>query len=455
MKIAAVFLLFLPAVLQCQTTTTPVVRFHTNLGDIDVNLLPSSAPLTVANFMNYMNRGAYDNSIIHRSVAKFVIQGGGYQLINHTLTAITTDPAVKSESGLSNSRGTLAMALSAGSNGVTDPNSGTDQWFFNEVDNAASLNNQGFTVFGRVANAASLAVMDKIAAVNIFNGLFASPYDAIPLINYRSGDTVQDSNYVTVISVSLLANPSGIVSASGFGGYPAAAPGSYVEIKGSNLAGTTRTWGSTDFKDGNAPTTLDGVSVTVNGQPAYVYYVSPGQLNVQVPASVPSGGSVPVIVTTNNQPGPAISLPLKPLAGGLLAPPTFLVNGKQYVAAFHADGTTFVSTGNIPGTTAAPAAPGETVIFYGLGFGPVMPSTASFAGQVAQGQSSITNSVQFKFGSSAGQVVYSGLAPNYVGLYQFNVVVPVDVANGDTALNVVLGGDTVPQTLFIPVQAKP
>jgi uncharacterized protein (TIGR03437 family) len=63
--------------------------------------------------------------------------------------------------------------------------------------------------------------------------------------------------------------------------------------------------------------------------------------------------------------------------------------------------------------------------------------------------------VQFKFGSSAGQVVYSGLAPNYVGLYQFNVVVPVDVANGDTALNVVLGGDAVPQTLFIPVQAKP
>jgi len=340
MKIAAVLLLFLPAALQCQTTSTPVVRFHTNLGDIDVTLLPNSAPLTVANFMNYMNRGAYDNSIFHRSVAKFVIQGGGYQLINHTLTAITTDPAVKSESGLSNSRGTLAMALSAGSNGVTDPNSGTDQWFFNEVDNAASLNNQGFTVFGRVANAASLAVMDKIAAVNIFNGLFASPYDAIPLISYRSGDTVQDSNYVTVISVSLLASPSGIVSASGFGGYSAAAPGSYIEIKGSSLAGTTRTWGGADFKDGNAPTMLDGVSVTVNGQPAYVYYVSPGQLNVQVPANVPTGGSVPVIVTTNNQPGPAISLPLKPLAGGLLAPPTFLINGKQYVAGFHADGTT-------------------------------------------------------------------------------------------------------------------
>jgi len=95
------------------------------------------------------------------------------------------------------------------------------------------------------------------------------------------------------------------------------------------------------------------------------------------------------------------------------------------------------------------------VIFYGLGFGPVMSSTASFAGQVAQGQSSITNSVQFKFGSSTGQVIYSGLAPNYVGLYQFNVVVPVDVPNGDAALTVVLAGDTVPQTLFIPVQAKP
>ncbi len=259
MKIAAFFLLFLPAALQCQTTSTPVVRFHTNLGDIDVTLLPGSAPLTVANFMNYMNRGAYDNSIIHRSVAKFVIQGGGFQLQNHTLVTIPTDPAVKGEPGLSNSRGTLAMALSAGSNGVTDPNSGTDQWFFNEVDNANSLNNQGFTVFGRVANAASLAVMDKIAAVNIFNGLFASPYDSIPLINYRSGDAVQDSNYVLVISVALLVSPpaiapNGIVSASSFGAYSSAAPGSYIEIKGTNLAGTTRTWGGGDFTNGNAPT---------------------------------------------------------------------------------------------------------------------------------------------------------------------------------------------------------
>ncbi len=163
-----------------------------------------------------------------------------------------------------------------------------------------------------------------------------------------------------------------------------------------------------------------------------------------------------MIVTYNNQSSTSVSLPIKAVAGGLLAPPTFSINGKQYVAALHAsDGTTFVSSGNIPGTTAAPAAPGETVTFYGLGFGPVTPSTASIAGQIAQGQSSITNSVQFKFGQSAGQITYSGLAPNLVGLYQFNVVVPADAPSGDIPLTVVLNGDTVPQTLFISVQPKP
>jgi uncharacterized protein (TIGR03437 family) len=460
MRIAAFLLLLIPAALQCQTTSTPVVRFHTNLGDIDVTLLPNSAPLTVANFMNYMNRGAYNNSIFHRSVAKFVIQGGGYQLVNSILVPITADPAVKGEPGLSNSRGTLAMALSSDANGNTDQNSGTDQWFFNEIDNASALNAQGFTVFGRVTNAASLAVMDKIAAVNIFTGVFASPYDSIPLINYRAGDPLLDANYVLVISVSLLVSPpaiaaNGIVSASGFGGYTSAAPGSYIEIKGSNLAGTTRTWGGGDFTNGNAPTSLDGVSVSVNGQAAYVYYVSPGQINAQIPVNVPSGGNVPVIVTYNNQSSPSVMFAIKPLAGGLLAPPTFLVNGKQYVAAFHSDGTTFVSSGNIPGTTAAPAVPGETLIFYGLGFGGVSPSTASIAGQIAAGQSTITNSVQFKFGASTGQVLYSGLAPGYVGLYQFNVTVPADSPTGDVPLTVVLGADTLAQTLFIPVQAKP
>src|SRR5260370_6586108 len=148
--------LFLPVTLWSQT-----VRFHTNLGDIDVVLLPDSAPLTVANFLNYANRGDFNNSIIHRSVPGFIFQGGGYQWKDGSPVAIPSDPPVQNEYNVSNTRGTLAMAKLG-----TDANSATNQWFFNLANNAANLDNQngGFTVFGRIANSAGRTIMDRIAS---------------------------------------------------------------------------------------------------------------------------------------------------------------------------------------------------------------------------------------------------------------------------------------------------
>ena len=128
------FLFLLPAALLCQTPSS-MVRFHTNFGDIDVTLLPNSAPRTVTNFLNYVNRGAYNNSLIHRSVAGFIIQGGGYQFINRVPREIASDPPVVNEFSVSNTRGTIAMAKLGSS-----PNSATNQWFFNLADNSRNLN---------------------------------------------------------------------------------------------------------------------------------------------------------------------------------------------------------------------------------------------------------------------------------------------------------------------------
>ncbi len=448
-------LLFLvPAALECQSTTGPVVRFRTVLGDIDVTLLPASAPRTVANFLNYMNRGSFNNSIIHRSVPGFIVQGGGYQFINQTAVEIRPDPAVRNEYSVSNTRGTIAMAKLG-----TSPDSATSQWFFNlSNNNASNLNNQngGFTVFGRVTTA-SLPVMDRIAAVPVPNPpFFASPFDAMPLIGWVRGAPVGEQNLVLVLSITQLdpgpsINANGIAAASSFGGFAAGAPGSYIEIKGSDLAGSTRTWAESDFTDGSAPTSLDGVSVTVGGQPAFVYFVSPTQVNVQIPAGVPPG-TASVAVSYKGQTSVSASFAIKPLAGGLLAPPSFKVNDKQYVVAFHASNGAFVSNGAIPDVPAAPAVPGETLTLYGLGFGPVTPDGTPFAGRIAQGPTPLSAEVQFKIGSSAAQVSYAGLAPNLVGLYQFNVVVPSTAASGDLPLEVVQAGETVQQTLFIPVR---
>ncbi|MCB9847648.1 MAG: peptidylprolyl isomerase [Phycisphaeraceae bacterium] len=148
-----------------KTATTKVARYTTNLGDIDIALFTQETPITVANFLNYANSGRYDNTIIHRSVTDFVIQGGGFK--NQLgFRSIDRDAAIQNEPGISNTRGTVAFAK-VGNN----PNSATSEWFFNLGDNSENLDNQngGFTVFGEITNQAGLDVMDAIAALDTVN----------------------------------------------------------------------------------------------------------------------------------------------------------------------------------------------------------------------------------------------------------------------------------------------
>jgi len=175
----------------------PIVRFRTDLGNIDVVLLQDVAPNSVTNFLNYVNRSAYNGSFIHRSPPNFVVQGGGYQFVSGKVYSIPQDPPVVNEFHVSNTRGTLAMAKLPG-----NPNSATNQWFFNESNsNAPNLDSQngGFTVFGRIIGTTALSVMDAIAAVPIYYA--SQTFDQIPLRNY-TGAGVQDANFVHVISVA-------------------------------------------------------------------------------------------------------------------------------------------------------------------------------------------------------------------------------------------------------------
>ncbi len=188
-----------------QSAQDPVYVFHTSVGSIAVQLYPDVTPQTVANFLRYVNAGSYNNSLIHRSVPGFIVQGGGFLAADSpngpVYSSIATYAPVVNEFHLSNTRGTIAMAKQGG-----DPNSATSQWFFNESDsNAANLDNQngGFTVFGKVADAASLAVMDQLAAVPVPNpSPYVSPFDSIPLLNYQQGAAVQFSNLVQVLSIT-------------------------------------------------------------------------------------------------------------------------------------------------------------------------------------------------------------------------------------------------------------
>src|SRR5262249_14755054 len=125
----------------------------------------------------------------------------------------------------------------------------------------------------------------------------------------------------------------GVVSASAFNPKAGIAPGTWIEIYGSDLATTTRTWQDTDFNGVNAPISVDQVSVTIGGKDAYVAFVSPAQVNVQVPDGIPLGAGVPLILKNSLGQTAPYSLQTDELAPALFAPPSFLINGKQYAAA--------------------------------------------------------------------------------------------------------------------------
>jgi peptidyl-prolyl cis-trans isomerase A (cyclophilin A) len=152
-----------PATAPAATSPHPQVVLHTSQGDITLELFPDKAPKSVANFLQYVRDGFYSGTVFHRAIQGYLVQGGLY---TRDLQAKRTRSAIASEAdnGMSNLRGTIAVARGA------DPNSGTSQFFFNLVDNRRLdfVGNQsgltwGYAVFGKVVK--GMDVVDKMAAL--------------------------------------------------------------------------------------------------------------------------------------------------------------------------------------------------------------------------------------------------------------------------------------------------
>jgi len=187
-------------------TSGRFVRFETILGDFDVQLFPEAAPKTVDNFLTYVDGGSYDESFFHRLASSFVLQGGGFGLFPDQEASIypVTDGTetkwigeipsgehVDNEYGIENTRGTIAMAKKGG-----DPDSATNQFFFNLTDNSDTLgphNNGGFTVFGTVIGR-GMEVVDALASQTAYNaGAVHGAFSELPLIEYAGGPLAREN----------------------------------------------------------------------------------------------------------------------------------------------------------------------------------------------------------------------------------------------------------------------
>jgi uncharacterized protein (TIGR03437 family) len=247
---------------------------------------------------------------------------------------------------------------------------------------------------------------------------------------------VSGSPATIAVTLTVQGNPpsgtiTGITNAGSF--QPGFASATWVSIFGTNLSQTTYTWQASDFVNGQLPTSLRGVSVTINGMPAYVEYISPTQINVLAPDDAATG-SVQVQVTTAKQQSNSLAAQKQQFA------PSFFTLDGTSVAAEHTDGTLI--------SASSPAHPGETVQIYGTGFGPTNPATPT--GQLVATPAMLANTVQMTIGGATATVVYGGLVE--AGLNQLNVTIPASLPNGNAAITASIGGVQTQTGVSITVQ---
>jgi cyclophilin family peptidyl-prolyl cis-trans isomerase len=246
-----------------------LLRLHTQLGTVDIQLKDGQDPQMVANFLNYVNSGRYTNTIFHRLSRGFVLQGGGFQFNAGALTPVITDSPVKHDAttpptGGANVRGTVAMALSSG------PDSGTSQYFFNLANNSGSLdataNGGPFIAFAAVADGFSQRILDNLASLQATNesnapGAAVNTVQNVTIMGNPTGGTFTLSLGNTA-STPIAFNASAATVAAAIAGLPtpstAAGAGTTIGAANVDVTGTPGNWIVT-FKGNLAGTNVDAL----------------------------------------------------------------------------------------------------------------------------------------------------------------------------------------------------
>lgn len=234
---------------------------------------------------------------------------------------------------------------------------------------------------------------------------------------------------------------TGLANSASF--QPAFAANTYISILGSGLANTTRPWNASDFVNGNElPTSLNGVSVTAGGVPAYVQYISPQQVNIILPPMA-AGTGVPLVVNVPGQQPVTAWLAAQNIAPAFFTWQTGTSNTGKYLVAQHANYTNVGEAGLFPNegpNYTTPAQPGETILLYGTGFGPTSPPIAQ--GIITDKIYPLNPLPTATIGGVTAQVQFAGLIPTLSQVYQVNITIPPGVPSGDQTLVLNVNGVT-------------
>jgi uncharacterized protein (TIGR03437 family) len=308
-----------------------------------------------------------------------------------------------------------------------------DNVIFQAAVTAAPPNGKWLSVAPSAAATPStltVAVTAKDLTAAVYNGTLTLSVAGVPNSSLTIPVTFSLTTPVPVVKPTIAA--SGVVNAAGLG--PAIAPGTWVSLYGTSLSATTRAWRDADFQNGLLPTALDGVSVTIDGKAAAVYFISPLQINVLAPDDTATG-LVPVQV--KNALGTSDSvLALQQTA----APALFQLRAAtaNYAAGTHADGSLLAGPALIQqGFAGTAATAGETIVLFGTGFGATQPAISATALVPSPRPLARPEELSVRIGGLDAVIAFAGLISP--GVYQFNVVVP-PLAAGDQSVVAELRG---------------
>lgn len=351
---------------------------------------------------------------------------------------------------------TPGLVYAAAYDGLEDANvytsaDGGNTWKPDFPDSTALVPSVGMQVVRADPNAASTAYVLGTTNTNVVSkttngGATWTPVNV--LVPYQCGS--QTCTLGTVI-YDLIVVPqaqvagsapaiASVVNAAGF--QPGIVANSWVTIQGTNLASQTDDW-SHSIVNGALPTSLDGVSVSMGGKPAYVYYISPGQLNVLAP-DLPVG---PVTVTVTSSGGASASF----AASASVYVPAFFLWPNSQVVATRQDYGYAVKAGTFTGATTVAAKPGEVLILWGTGFGPTFPAAPSGVSVPAGGGYSTASAPTVTINNTQATVYGAALAPGSAGLYQIAIQVPTTLADGDWPIQANIGGVSSPTGVVLSV----